>query len=129
MQKQAGYITIKVVDQINSKSFTDFAEKHLKEHGIVITDGLPALKALDERQVHIPQKTPPEKVDEWLPWVHIVISHLKRFILGTYHGVSGQFLQEYVNEFCYRFNRRRWEKELPARLMGLCSNHLPVKLG
>jgi len=35
-----------------------------------------------------------------LPWVHIVISNLKRFLLGTFHGVQGKYLQEYINEFC-----------------------------
>jgi len=29
---------------------------------------------------------------------------LKTFLLGTFHGVTGKFLQEYLNEFCYRLN-------------------------
>jgi hypothetical protein len=29
----------------------------------------------------------------WLPWVHIIIGTLKKFLNGTYHGVSGQYLQ------------------------------------
>ncbi|MEI6859781.1 MAG: transposase, partial [Shewanella sp.] len=54
--------------------------------------------------------TPSELVDEWLPWVHIAIGNLKAFLLGTFHGVSGKYLQEYLDEFCYRFNRRKMEK-------------------
>ena len=53
---------------------------------------------------------------EWLLWVHIAIGNLKAYLLGTFHGVSGQYLQEYLNEFVYRFNRRFWEAELPLRL-------------
>ena len=60
--------------------------------------------------------------------VHIVISNFKRFILGTYHGVSSRHVQEYINEFCYRFNRQQWEFQIPNRLLAACAAHLPVKI-
>ena len=90
------------------------------------SDALPALNSLVDTQRYEARVTPPEKVDEWLPWVHIVIGNLKRFLLGTYHGVSSSYLQEYLNEFCYRFNRRQWEPQLPNRLLSLCVLHAPV---
>lgn len=33
-------------------------------------------------------------------------SQLKRSVSGTYHAVSPKYLQSYVNEFSYRYNRR-----------------------
>ena len=60
--------------------------------------------------------------------MHIAIGNLKAFLLGTYHGVSSTYLQEYLNEFCYRFNRRQWEPELPLRLLDACLNHTQIKL-
>jgi len=92
-----------------------------------MTNAFRGLTALSETQIHLSRPTPAEKVDEWLPWVHIVIRNLKRFLMGTFHGVKGKFLQEYINEFCYRFNRRSWESKIPARLLGTCATHLPVK--
>jgi hypothetical protein len=47
-----------------------------------------------------------------LPWVHIAISLAKRFILGTYHGVSTVHLHCYLDEFCCRFNRRQSGNQL-----------------
>jgi hypothetical protein len=55
-----------------------------------------------------------------------VIGNLKAFLLGTYHGVSPKYLQEYLNEFSYRFNRRHWERQLPHRLLGICLAHQPI---
>ena len=42
-----------------------------------------------------------------MPGVHRVASLLKRWWLGTYHGgISEQHLDDYLNEFTFRFNRR-----------------------
>jgi len=55
------------------------------------------------------------------------IRYLMYFQNETFHGVSHKYLQEYVSEFCYRFNRRFWEPELPLRLLNACLTHAPVK--
>ena len=47
--------------------------------------------------------------------------------LGTFHGVTGNYLQEYLNKFCYRYNRRFVEKQIPNRLLNLAIIHTPLK--
>jgi hypothetical protein len=42
-----------------------------------------------------------------LPWVHRVFSNLKRWALGVYHGLRKKHLQTYLDEFVFRFNRRK----------------------
>src|SRR5256886_5318857 len=45
---------------------------------------------------------------ELLPRVHRVISLLKRWLLGTHQGaVRLEHVDDYLNEFTFRFNRRR----------------------
>ena len=66
--------------------------------------------------------------DEKLPWVHIAISKAKRFLLGTHHGVSHKNLQRYLDEFCNRFNRRSWEKQLTSRLLTACLYAHPITI-
>ena len=74
-------------------------------------------KAAAKKSASLPWKRhhryPAERVEEWLPWVHIAIGNLKAYLLGTFLGVTGKYLQEYLDEFVYRFNRRFWEPELP----------------
>ncbi|MCZ6841301.1 MAG: transposase, partial [SAR324 cluster bacterium] len=77
---------------------------------------------------HHAERVPREQAHQKLPWVHIAISNAKRFILGTYHGVSHKYLQAYLDEFCYRFNRRLWEQELTLRLLTACLAATPVTL-
>jgi hypothetical protein len=48
------------------------------------------------------------------------ILHLQAFIAGTFHGLDAKHLQAYLNEFCYRFNRRNFKGELFNRLVNCC---------
>ena len=127
-KKGAGFVAMKAVDTVSKDTVREFLSRHLKEGQTVRTDALPALNAVDETQQHEKKVTPPEKASEWLPLVHIMIGNMKKFVNGTFHGVSSNYLQEYLDEFCYRFNRRFWESELPLRLLNACLAHVPIKL-
>ena len=125
--KKAGFIAMEVVDSICHFSVNKFVKKHLKSGQKVRSDALPALNVIDQTQNYEARVTPSYLVDEWLPWVHIAIGNLKTFLLGTFHGVSGKYLQEYLDEFCYRFNRRFIEKQIPNRLLNLAIVRAPIK--
>ena len=45
---------------------------------------------------------------------------------GTFHGASKARLRESLDEFAFRFNRRFWEDQLPARLVEAAVTHVPV---
>ena len=42
-----------------------------------------------------------------LPWTHRLFSNLKRWGQGVNHGLRRVNLQHYLDEFVFRFNRRR----------------------
>ena len=46
------------------------------------------------------------KAHDLLKWIHIIASNVKAWINGTFHGIEKKHLQAYLNEFCYRLNRR-----------------------
>lgn len=124
----AGFIAMQQVPAVTRETVAGFVKGHLPPSQWVRSDKLAALGAIGKTQHHAARVTPPDKAGEWLPWVHVAIGNLKAFLLGTYHGVSSKHLQEYLNEFCYRFNRRAWEPELPFRLLNACLTHTQVKL-
>ena len=123
--KHAGFLAAEVVDEVSKNSVRNFLKRHIQPGQEIRTDALPALNAISESHFHEKRVTPPEKAAHWLPLVHIVIGNLKTFLNGTFHGVSRQYLQEYVAEFCYRFNRRFCEYELPMRLLKAFLAHSP----
>jgi hypothetical protein len=52
-------------------------------------------EAIPSRQAHIK-----------LPWVHSAIGNLKRVLQGIFHHIRPEYLQNYIDEFCYKLNRR-----------------------
>ena len=43
-----------------------------------------------------------------LEWIHRVFANLKRWALGVYHGLrQGAHIKAYLDEFVFRFNRRK----------------------
>jgi hypothetical protein len=65
------------------------------------------------------------KADILLHWVNTTISNAKTYILGTYHGLPKKHLQRYLNEFCYRLNRRFCEHCIFDKLVSACFTAQP----
>lgn len=126
--KGAGFVAMQAVDTVSTITVQPFLSNHLKPGQHVRTDALPALNSVSKNHFHEKKVTPPEMASDWLPLVHVLIGNMKTFLNGTFHGVSSRYLQEYLDEFCYRFNRRFWEPELPLRLLNACLAHVPVKI-
>jgi transcription elongation factor Elf1/transposase-like protein len=124
----AGFAAMQKVETVSKETVREFLKFHLNTGQNVRTDAFPALNVVAETHCHQKRVTPPEEASQWLPLVHIMIGNMKTFINGTFHGVSAKYLQEYLDEFCYRFNRRFWEPELPLRLLNACLAHVPVKI-
>lgn len=63
---------------------------------------------------------------EELPVVHRAISLLKRYLMGTYHTVSSRYLQRYLSEFSFRWNRRSSERTLWLSMLKAACFALPM---
>lgn len=63
-----------------------------------------------------------------LPWLHTFVSLLRRYLVGTYHGVSPKLLQLYLDEFAFRANRRFGQARIWQSLIRACSFAKPATL-
>lgn len=82
---------------------------HIAPGSTIVTDGLTSYPAATAGYVHQPISVTAtgRPAHEALPAVHRLFAQVKRSIDGTYQGSgSPGHLQEYLDEFIFRFNRR-----------------------
>ena len=95
----------------------------------VKTDGNPAYaeKSLGKRPHKPKVQTKAERKEaDHLQLMHWMAALLKRWLLGTHHGgVRAKHLQSYLDEFCFRQNRRHTKG--PARLVARCLEGMVVQ--
>src|ERR1019366_3485211 len=58
-------------------------------------------------------------------WHHRVFALLKRWSLGTYHGLRRKHVDTYLNEFVFRYNRRFYRHVSFETVLGLTARHKP----
>src|SRR6201981_3210395 len=64
-----------------------------------------------------------------LPWIHRVFALMKRWGLGTYHGLRRKHIDTYLNEFVFRYNRRFYRHVSFDTMLRLASPHDPTSYG
>lgn len=52
-----------------------------------------------------------------LPWVSKAITNSKNLLKAIHHAIEGKYLQNYLNEFCYKYNRRYFGDKVFNRLL------------
>jgi transposase-like protein len=103
---KVGRLRVRVAPSNRTQDLVRFLRAYVEEGTTVITDGWAGYKRIDSFGYrHIVEE---EDVDYRLPHIHRVFSNLKTWILGTHHGaIMHKHLQAYLNEFTFRFNRRK----------------------
>ena len=108
--KKLGRCRMSIVSDASSKSLQSFITANIETGSHLITDGWSGYSGIEEkgysRQIHIKKNETDE--DKLLPHVHTIVSLLKRWLLGTHQGaVEPKHLQAYLDEYVFRFNRRK----------------------
>jgi transposase-like protein len=119
-----GYVKMAVTEDIKSESLAGFAEGNITAGSTISSDAYSSYsKAFSNGNYqHEPMKYEIKEGNEHLKWLHILISNAKRFILGTYHGLDRTHFQAYLDEYCFRVNRRFFASQLFDRLLCACSS-------
>jgi hypothetical protein len=62
------------------------------------------------------------------PRIHCAFGNLKTWLKGTHHGVDPRYLKNYLDEFVFRFNRRKTYMAAFQTLLGISSAKHPLGL-
>jgi transposase-like protein len=115
------FVKMEAAESVDSAAAKSFAEKNIVKGSEIRTDGLNIYASLSENGYRLIQKKyDPKNQPEHLHWIHIIVSNAKSLIGGTFHGLDKIHLQRYLDEFCYRFNRRWFETNIFSRLIEAC---------
>lgn len=91
----------------------------------VITDGWLGYERMPDHR-HEPKVVGSAKAHEILRWVHRVFANLKTWALGVYHGLRKAHLPRYLDEFVFRWNRRRHTRAAFDSLLGIGTRLAPA---
>ena len=102
------HLKMTAMDSLTSKDICYEIRNQIHPAATVMTDGFKGYSKLSElvhqhKIVIVKDKT---QIDKVFPWVHKAISNAKRLFLGIHHSIKSVYMQNYLDEYCYKFNRR-----------------------
>ena len=127
--KGPGRTRLAVIEDYSAASLGGFVAGNVAEGSTVVSDGWSGYAGLKDVK-HDPKVVGDAPAHLVLPWIHRVFANAKRWALGVYHGLREKHLQAGpwpragepdpgLDEFVFRFNRRRTPQAAFSRLLGL----------
>jgi hypothetical protein len=106
-QKKLGFIKMKVITGgFSEKLFTTKVNQYVEKDTTIRSDGSTSYSDLKGNFDHQPKTIPKKEAAKTLPWVHNAISNAKRMLLDVHHRIDDDFLQNYLNAYVFKLNRR-----------------------
>lgn len=105
--KHCRYFKMKVLKTHKSEEIKETLVESIDKESFIFSDKSSSyLNMKDYVESHFSEKSTKQTTAVSLKWVHIAISNAKRTLLGIHHKINGEYLQNYLNEFVYKLNRR-----------------------
>jgi transposase-like protein len=110
MVERRGRIRATLAENREQLPVRSIVEQHVLPSSIVFTDEWVGYRKLDQHFAAHRRIRHAEKIyvegDVYTNTIEGFFGNLKRGIAGTYHAVSKKWLQGYLNEYTWRYNRR-----------------------
>lgn len=128
--ERAGRLRLSVIDDAGEDSIRDFLIGNIEAGSTLRTDGWRGYSdaALVGYKHRVRVIRTPERAHRVAPHIHRVFSNLKAWLNGTHHGVEPKYLQSYLDEFVFRFNRRQTPMAAFQTLLGISTQKKPLTL-
>jgi len=130
--RATGRVRLAVIPDFKGATLMAFLKQNVAPGSTVYTDGLKSFTRLEEAGLkHVPRSQPlrielRKGAKSVVPLADRAIGNLQQWLNGTYHGVSRDQLQVYLDEFVFRHNRRRQPMAAFQTLLGLSTGRKPT---
>jgi predicted RNA-binding Zn-ribbon protein involved in translation (DUF1610 family) len=125
LDTRSGRIRLAMIADNSAASIEVFVRANVKPGATLLTDGHASYPGLTDYR-HDPRVVGKMAAHIVLPWIHRVFSLMKRWGLGTYHGLRRKHIDTYLNEFVFRYNRRFYRHASFETILGLATLHEPA---
>jgi transposase-like protein len=131
--QSSGRARMEVIPDFKAATLLSFLKKHVAQGATVCTDGMKSYAGLQEAGYkHMPRIQPTRSAlrkgtKSVVPLADRAIGNLQQWLIGTYHGVSKDQLQVYLDEFVFRHNRRKQPMAAFQTLLGLGAARQPTE--
>ncbi len=121
--EKAGRVRLAITPRADGESIGLFLAQNVAEGSEISTDGWKGYsKTALANYRHSPS------TGAHATHIHRVFGNLKTWINGTHHGVDPKYLQTYLEEFVFRFNRRKTPMAAFQTLLGIAAGKAPQTL-
>ena len=120
-----GRIRMSEIPDYTAETLHDFVKSEVADDSTVKTDGLPSYNNIVGTD-HDKQVVGDQLAHNVLPWIHRIFANFKAWEIGVYHGLRAKHLQSYLDEFVFRFNRRRNRPSGMKTLLNLVMKSSPM---
>jgi transposase-like protein len=125
LDTRSGRIRLAMIADNSAASIEAFVKANVKHGTTLLTDGHKSYPRLTGYR-HDPRIVGKMAAHVVLPWIHRAFSLMKRWSLGTYHGLRRKHVDTYLNEFVFRYNRRFHRHVSFETLLGLVAHNEPT---
>lgn len=122
IKKRVGYLKMIVIESLKKENLAVVVKQKVKKNTKIVSDKSNSYNDLKEDYNLDSKVIPKKEINTILPWVHTAISNAKRLLLDVHHRIDDDFLQNYLNEYCFKFNRRYFDNIFDRLMVAAVSN-------
>ena len=114
----------RVINDYSSASLKTIFDVHIKNDANILADGWSGYKPLKKEYPNLKQTL--SNKGKNFPMLHIQIRNFKNWLRGVHSYCDTEYLQRYIDEYFFRFNRRNHRKSILEKIITRFVAHEPT---
>ncbi|MBN4065778.1 IS1595 family transposase [Candidatus Amoebophilus asiaticus] len=115
-----------VIKDYSSESLRKIFDDHIASNASILADGWCGYKPLKDNYPSLKQQL--SEKGRNFPMIHIQIRNFKNWLRGVHSYCNNQYLDKYISEYFFRFNRRNNRRSILDKLLIRMISNKPLTL-